>query len=326
MKATKYILFCLFFPLAAFKMNAETFRVSTSHIINISAGNTETQTAELSYSEVLAVFVEKENIFLQGVEFEIKQSDVNIEFPNSSIYKFYKNPNPKPEKNKKKYTAEEITQSILPARRSVSFIIPAEEKHSIAPVPNSVILDHIIKENSGAVMLRIFPAMKGLPHEIEKSKFTVNVKPVFSGKGGIKFVFNCPDKLKPVNVKVNNLYITDFSAPIPVQSGLNQVEVSSAHYRTEIRSCTVQPGRIETVTVNLKPIIPLLFINAPEGVIVSLDNKEIGSSAEKPLKIGKGKHTIKFKIGSYEIVRNFEAEDGKVYTIDMMLEVKITEE
>lgn len=324
MKTTKYILFYIIFFLLAKPVSAQKFRVSSTQIITIGSETTESQIAEIGYADVLAVFVEKGHLFLQGIEVEIKQKNINIEFPNSTIYAFYSDPNPVPDKNKKRYTATEILQDILPARQSVSFQIPVTEKHSIKQTVYSSLLNYVIKEDS-PIMLRFIPVMKGLPPEVEKGKFTVKIKPVFIDKGGIKFAFEYPDEPKPISVRLNDSYITDFSSPVIVPSGTHQIEINSNHYKTEIRSYTVEKGKIQNLIISLKSLIPLLTIQAPENINIYLDGKEL-KNTQFPLKINQGNHIIKFKIGSYEIVRSLKAEEGKSYTVNLMMDVKIIEE
>lgn len=324
MKTIRFIRFYIIFFILMLPLQAEKFQVNSTQIITIGSETVEVQNAEIGYADVLTVFVEKGHLFLQGIEIEIRQKHANLEFPNSTVYAFYSNPYPVPDKNKRKYTAEEIVQDILPARQSVSFQIPVTENHTIKQTPYSTLLNYVMKEDFSVVMLRLLPVMKGLPQEIEKGNFSVNVKPILIDKGGIKFVFTYPDEPKPINVRLNDTYITDFSEPVIVPAGNHQIEINSNHYKTEIRSCMIGQGRIETLTVDLKSLIPIISVHAPAGVIVYIDGKETKAS-QFPLKVSKGMHTIKFKIGAYEIVRNIKAEEGKTYTVNLMLDVKIME-
>ena len=94
-------------------------------------------------------------------------------------------------------------------------------------------------------MLRLNPVMKGLPEDFEQASFTVIARPLLIAEGGLTLKLQYPDKeQKPVTVQLNNEYLTQFDTLQLLQPGTYSVSISSDAYRTEMRSCIIERGKI----------------------------------------------------------------------------------
>jgi len=174
-------------------------------------------------------------------------------------------------------------------------------------------------------MLRLNPVMKGLPDDFERASFTVIIRPLLIAEGGLQLKLQFPEKeQKPVTVQLNNEYLTQFEDLQLLLPGTYSISISSDAYRTEMRSCIIERGKITQLEVQLKSITPLLHIQAPENVAVFLDNQEITLSKE-PLPVAVGGHTIVFKMGTYELTRQITVEEGKTYEMTMTMDVLLQE-
>ena len=249
-----------------------------------------------------------------------------MNYPNSVAYTLYTDIKPEPSKKHIDYSAKKISTALLPNRFSHIMRIPVKKDYKFKQVKNGEIFPYDGKAADAPFMLRLNPVMKGLPEDFEQASFTVIVRPLLIVEGGLKLHLQYPDneEQKPVTVQLNNEYITQLDTLQLLLPGTYSVNISSDAYRTEMRSCIIERGKITQLEVQLKSITPLLHIQAPENVAVFLDNQEIAPSKE-PLPVAVGVHTVVFKMGSYELTRQITVEEGKTYELTMTMDVLLQE-
>jgi hypothetical protein len=279
----------------------------------------------IGYNDAVSFSVKGDFLFLEGIELEIKQNKTSMNYPNSVAYTLYTDIKPEPSKKHIDYSAKKISTALLPNRFSHIMRIPVKKDYKFKQVKNGEIFPYDGKAADAPFMLRLNPVMKGLPEDFEQASFTVIARPLLIAEGGLKLHLQFPDKeQKPVTVQLNNEYITQLDTLQLLLPGTYSVNISSDAYRTEMRSCIIERGKITQLEVQLKSITPLLHIQAPENVAVFLDNQEIAPSKE-PLPVAVGVHTVVFKMGSYELTRQITVEEGKTYELTMMMDVLLQE-
>ena len=279
----------------------------------------------IGYNDAVSFSVKGDFLFLEGIELEIKQNKTSMNYPNSVAYTLYTDIKPEPSKKHIDYSAKKISTALLPNRFSHIMRIPVKKDYKFKQVKNGEIFPYDGKAADAPFMLRLNPVMKGLPEDFEQASFTVIARPLLIAEGGLKLHLQFPDKeQKPVTVQLNNEYITQLDTLQLLLPGTYSVNISSDAYRTEMRSCIIERGKITQLEVQLKSITPLLHIQAPENVAVFLDNQEIAPSKE-PLPVAVGVHTVVFKMGSYEVTRQSTVEEGKTYELTMTMDVLLQE-
>lgn len=279
----------------------------------------------IGYNDAVSFSVKGDFLFLEGIELEIKQNKTSMNYPNSVAYTLYTDIKPEPSKKHIDYSAKKISTALLPNRFSHIMRIPVKKDYKFKQVKNGEIFPYDGKAADAPFMLRLNPVMKGLPEDFEQASFTIIARPLLIAEGGLKLHLQFPDKeQKPVTVQLNNEYITQLDTLQLLLPGTYSVNISSDAYRTEMRSCIIERGKITQLEVQLKSITPLLHIQAPENVAVFLDNQEIAPSKE-PLPVAVGVHTVVFKMGSYELTRQITVEEGKTYELTMTMDVLLQE-
>ena len=279
----------------------------------------------IGYNDAVSFSVKGDFLFLEGIELEIKQNKTSMNYPNSVAYTLYTDIKPEPSKKHIDYSAKKISTALLPNRFSHIMRIPVKKDYKFKQVKNGEIFPYDGKAADAPFMLRLNPVMKGLPEDFEQASFTVIARPLLIAEGGLKLHLQFPDKeQKPVTVQLNNEYITQLDTLQLLLPGTYSVNISSDAYRTEMRSCIIERGKITQLEVQLKSITPLLHIQVPENVAVFLDNQEIAPSKE-PLPVAVGVHTVVFKMGSYELTRQITVEEGKTYELTMTMDVLLQE-
>ena len=319
--ATSYFLFfavSFFYP--------DSFRVSNVHAYTFDTEVFEPVSITIGYNDTVSFAVKNDFLFLEGIELEIKQNKISMSYPNAVAYTIYTDIKPEPSKRNVDYSAKKISTALLPNRFSHIIRIPVKKDYTFKQIKNGELLPYIGSLAAARpVMLRLNPVMKGLPDDFERASFTVIIRPLLIAAGGLKLKLQFPEKeQKPVTVQLNNEYLTQFDDLQLLLPGTYSVSIGSDAYRTEMRSCIVERGKITQLEVQLKSITPLLHIQGPENVAVFLDNQEIAPSKE-PLPVAVGVHTVVFKMGSYELTRQVTVEEGKTYELTMTMDVLLQE-
>lgn len=315
-----------FFFFAAAFFYPEPFRVNVLHVCRFEGEVFEPVSLTLGYNDALSFSVKSECIFLEGIELEIKQNKISMTYPNSIAYAVYTDIKPPPAKNRSDYSARKIAAAVLPNRYSHIIKIPLKSGHSLTHTKNSELIPYNGNTAAAPFMLRFTPAGKKIPEAlVEQALFTVSVRPLLIAEGGLKINLIFPDtEQKPVNVQLNNTYLADFDALQLLTPGTYSVTISSDAYRTEVRSCIIEQGKTTQLDIQLQSITPLLYIQAPENVTVSLDNRVITPSKE-PIPVEIGTHLVVFKMGSYELTRQITVEEGKTYELTITMDVLLEE-
>lgn len=279
----------------------------------------------IGYNDAVSFTIKNDFLFLEGIELEIKQDKTSMNYPNSIAYTVYTDIKPEPSKNYVDYSAKKISTALLPNRFSHILRIPLKKDYTFKRIKNSELLPYSSSVAVNPIMLRLNPAMKGLPDDFERASFTVIIRPLLIAEGGLQLKLQFPDKeQKPVTVQLNNEYLTHFEDLQLLLPGTYSVSISSDAYRTEMRSCIIERGKITQLDVSLKSITPLLHIQAPENVAVFLDNQELTLSKGQ-LPVAVGVHTVVFKMGTYELTRQITVEEGKTYEMTMTMDVLLQE-
>ena len=315
-----------FFFFAVSFFYPDSFRVSKVHIYTIDMEVFDPVSLTIGYNDAVSFSVKGDFLFLEGIELEIKQNKTSMNYPNSIAYTVYTDIKPEPVENSIDYSAKKISTALLPNRFSHIMRIPVKKDYTFKQIKNSELLPYVGSIAAARpVMLRLNPVMKGLPDDFEQASFTVIIRPLLIAEGGLKLNLQFPDKeQKSITVQLNNEYLTQFDDLQLLLPGTYSVSIGSDAYRTEMRSCIIERGKITQLEVHLKSIAPLLHIQAPENVAVFLDNQEIAPSKE-PLPVAVGVHTVVFKMGSYELTRQMTVEEGKTYELTMTMDVLLQE-
>ncbi len=321
-KTTSLFIF-LFFTTYSY---AEKFRVGNVYMYAIEEGGYPTASFSIGYNDAISLQIQKDLLFLNGIELQIKQDKTALANSNMISYEIYSHISPVPKKKCIDYSGKRLFTNLLPTRITHTIQIPLKKTYTETQknTSDTVPYDKHIMEYP--ILFRLHPVMKGIPDSLENAVFTITVKPIVRNEGGLKINLTYPkeEEQKPVNVQIDNHYLNNFSDLQIIAPGTYRITVSSDEYRSEVRSCIIEKGKITTIPITLKSTIPLLDIDVPSKVTVLFDNETI-TIPNTPIPITTGTHTITVKIGEYEAVRQFTAEKGKSYLFNMNIDTSLTE-
>lgn len=318
-KTKKIFLICVFL----FILNigySESVRLTTLKIIELGY---DKKSVSIQYGAGVAIKIPPLH-FLQGIEIEIKQGKESLSFPNSLEYQVYSCKDQLNE-NSFIYEADPIEKKLLPARVSTIMQLPTRENHSLKTSTYARLINYTFNTNDGFLLIRIMPIMKGLTSDFEQAFYTISAKPIFTNEGGLNINVAFPNKKTDLKITMNETPVHLPNPPeffiLPI--GRYKLVLEANDYRSEIRNVIIEQAKIITLDFKLKSLVPLLYIFVPDEVTVFLD-RELLAQKENPIELLVGKHTVKLQLGTYETLRQIDAEEGKTYTITMDIGVDVT--
>lgn len=315
-----YTIIC-FLPLAA-----ETFRVSRLQTVTVNAENYQTLSTTAGYNDAVAIIFKNKHRFLRGIEIEITQPPAALNFPRAAAYGLYAQTAKKTQTFHTDISARPLFHDLLPEKKIVTLQIPVRKNHGLKKSPYVQFLSPAQDPETDALILRFSPAMKGLPDEFIRMKYTVKVKPLLTQEGALHLHVRYPDDTpQPISILLNEKDIITPEQLTILPTGHYHLTLNSDHYRSEIRNFTIEQARIFTLDIALKSQTPQLIIQAPAGTQILLDGTPFEPSTE-PINISIGDHRLSFKIGTHELERTLAARAGKTYHVNLMLDVIISEE
>jgi hypothetical protein len=333
-------LFVLFAILLSF--TAETFRVHKT-VTAVMQEQTDSFEVQLGINDALAISLPKNREFLKGLEFEITIPQVVVYYRGAIAWSFYNTILPVPEDTVIDYSGKKLYLDTFPGQLSYNFKIPFVSDNNLKSSPYTTILPQLYTQESALVFLRFQLAMKGTSEDLYNAVFTVQVKPVLYDEGLLVLDLQYPeyksvnitDKSKPAVSSKGKmvLYIDEQPItevvdtnikPIRLSTGTHHLSIVSDNYRNEVRTFTINQAETSKVSVVLRDVAPLVSISAPSTAKIFLDAKEVVVT-NKELSVVPGEHKIRFVIGDYELVKTFNAENGKTYTVGVSMSVDISE-
>lgn len=313
------LIILLFFISGSF---AETVRLNSIEIMDVTY---EKKSTTLKYANGLAIRINPEMDFLQGVEIEIKQGQASLNFPNSVEYQMY-TCKQLPKEKILEYSGKAIEKKLLPSRLSSVVQFPTTEKNDLSSSAYAKLLPYTYKPDDGFILVRLQPIMKGLSVEFENAVFTITVKAIYTNEGGLKVNVKFPNTPSPIKLSLNEnpVKLPEKDTFLKLAVGEYTLVLEAENYRTELRNIEIKQAEILKLDIDMRSIIPLLYVFVPDGVEVFLDREKIATQ-KQPIELSAKKHTLKLKLGTYEVLREINAEEGKTYTVTMDIDVDLKE-
>ena len=106
---------------------------------------------------------------------------------------------------------------------------------------------------------------------------------------------------------------------------MHKLNIISDEYRNEVQTFIIEQAKDTILNIQLRSLEPTILLQAPENTKIFLDETEI-KQRETPITTTEGEHKLKFIFGDYEIIRMVNIQKGKSYTINLAVDLQITEE
>lgn len=311
-------------------LTAESFRVRKTHVIKLENENTEVNAGDCNIYDAAAIFLPSDRTFLEGIEIKLVIPETIASWPNCVAGTIYDRISPEPTPNQIDYSGTRLYVSALPGKLSWVIQVPLKAGTSITNQKGnkySSVIDTIPSSQATNIFLKFQPVMKGIPEEVLNSLISVSAKPVLSNKGRLKLnLTSLSETPGPAgySVFIDDI-ATDINKDIILDTGVHNLSIISENFRNEVRTFYIEQAKTTNLDIELKGVEPSVLITAPEGVKALLDGENCTDKVGKEFIITEGEHTIRFEIGSYEVVRSLTAIKGKTYDVSLDVDLSISE-
>lgn len=326
-RASKKLIFSFLIGACVLNLNAETFRVSKLHSIEIPADYSE-QTEKLGINESLSIILPEDKTYIEGLELKMEIPESVAYWMDSVACSVYNKIKPFPTTDQIDYSGTRVYVSTLPGKLSWILQIPFSKSKSFKTNQYTTTMDTIYDIKDNFVFIRLQPVMKGVPEETLNAIIPITVKPVLADKGQLELTLTAEQNpVEPCTVFIDDQAI-DFNTQtkkILLSTGVHNLSVISEHYRNEVRTVRIDQAKTTPLSVEMKSLEPTLIIIVPDGTEVTIDDTPCTKFGVE-LPVSEGEHKLRFKIGDYDIIRTINVIKGKSYTANFTMDLNISEE
>lgn len=323
MKKVCFVLFISIFFSSL--LSAESFRVRKTHVVKLNNESTELPAGECNIYDAVAVYLPEDKTFIEGVEIKMVIPETIASWRNSVAATVYDRISPEPKSRQIDYSGTRLYVSTIPGKLSWVMQIPLKKENSIKENKLSTKIDTIPSPDATNLFIKFQPVMKGLPEEVLNSYISVTSRPIFSDKGRLVLNLAGPAaSAEDISVFIDDLPV-NFKKDIILKTGVHNLSVVSENYRNEVRTFFIEQAKTTNLDIMLRGVEPALVLEAPDGVLIWLDGIDCTKQNGSEFIITEGEHTVKFALGSYEVVRSLNAVKGKTYNVSLDVDLSISE-
>ncbi len=287
---------------------------------------------ELKIDELAVIYIDDDVQFLKSINIELNISDTMKNYADGFIICIYKNISPEPHVNGRGFTGTRIFMSSLPYmnRSFITIPIGSNEYDSNELTSGVLGVTEHIEVYHFPIIVQIQPVMKGLPEFLFNDLALFTFKPELERKGILNLNVNKPDGYEDseITVLLDEEQVNLASFPIVLRSGIHSIKILSDVFSEENISVAITPGNTENVEVNLEKSISTLTFNIEplEGASIFLDGEKIDVYQGQRIVLTTGEHTIRFKLGNYNVSKRFTTVLGSNYEISLFFDMDIKED
>ena len=320
----KVYLFIIFLCIYA-NLNAEPLRVIIAGNAEVSLDRPEGVSLSLSYLDSALISFRGDTRFFRGVQLDLTAPPGFLTFRNTMASVFYNNLRGNLATGIADIEGQQLSFEPMPNRIQNTWQIPIRNDHGLRSSPYVIIPTGVIQPDTFPILFRLMPVIKGIEEQMENMVFQLNIRPIFSDEGAVRFNFTYPPQLqrRPVSVLVNDQLI-DPNNELLLREGEHNLVIISEDYRNQSRRFMIERGRVLNLTVVLQDPTPLLVFEHPDGARIFVNNQQVLNTSV-PYPIEPGFHEIRFQMSNYSIIRPITVQRGKTYRIAMSVDVSITE-
>ncbi len=301
---------------------ADPVRTVVAGMAEVNALEPEGTTISLRFNEAVGIILPAVPLFIEGIELELRIPRAMQGAESSIAWAIYTSVTPKPGQGYD-YTGTLLASQVLPSRVNMILRIPLLAGHSIRSSSFYTVIPTIVDSARYPVMFKLMQVGKGLTPSMEAAEFKLIVRPILGEQGGIRLAATSEtDKSPEVSVFVDDKLTDVNDGLVILKKGLRNLRISATGYKDEVLAVTVEAGKISDVKLTLVPDAPRLTVFAPAGTLVTLNGVPLPPEEWPGMVLEVGDYTITCKIGDYSMSRKFTALRGKIYRVELTVELE----
>ncbi len=323
-------LFLTLLLLLSSQVFSENIRGPVRNITVINQELSKTDEISISPEDIIAFQLDKNNSLPVKIQMEIRLSETLREYPSTFALFVYNNISPAPSNEVSSYIGNTVKYFVLPdkSRFYVEFYFTANPSRNEIIPGTQILAPDDFKKSFFPLLLTVLPVMKGIPDMLLDE--TIKIKTVFfyPDKGDLLVsVFegkkNGSEKTKDFNLFIDNKSY-DNAEYISLSTGVKKIRIEKEGYIPFEQSVVINRNEKSTFSAVLVKKMPHIVILAPTEAEVFIDGNL--TSQKELTNLNEGEHTIIFKLGQYSLSRKMTLENGKKYTVNLLLDIDVAVE
>ncbi len=302
----------------------------------ISVVDTEADRSEeiiVSPEDLIAFKINSSENIPFRMQLEIRPSETLKEYPNTFALFVYNNIEPVPVNDVSSYNGSLVRYIVLPdkSRHFVDLFFTVKPSRNELLPGTDVLYPEEFKKIPFPFIMTVLPVMKGIPDTLLDEKIKIKLTIYYADKGDLSVnVYSKNDNSaenNPLSISDYSLFIDskqyDKADGISLAAGVKKIRIEKDGYLPFEQSVVINKNEKNILNINLVKKLPQLFIYAPAEADIYIDGN---LNTQKELNnLKEGEHTVVFKLGQYSLSRKFILENGKKYTINLLLDIEINE-
>ncbi len=299
---------------------SERIRGNTVDITDLSRNSETSRESDLIIEQFLGITPGNKSDFLEGIELAVRVPADLQEYGDSFILIVYGNITPQLSEGMRNYQGIEIGHQILSSRTRQYIELPLNSSNTTSPVSEWSTLSI----EDFPLMITILPMSKGVPAIVDSTPFQLKITPKWKNLGSVEFTSEV-ESLEGMELWIDDDMVEYMGQKLLLPVGIHTLTARLGGYEEINQSFAVQQADAGRLELQFQPEAPRVSFAAPDGTSIFYDGEKIVLPLESPLITGKGEHTVVFKLGNYQISRQFTAISGKDYEISLFLDILIGE-
>jgi len=307
--------------------SAETFTATSVHTLSVSSLS-DKKSVSAGINDAVEIILPKDEDYIQGIEVTFRLPQRIAEKHENLSWSLYKDTQAiTPDEASPVYSGTRIAMGSFGIYLSLVLKIPLYPNSAIKRDAYSYYIPNTSGSYGEKLLVRIQGARQFSEEELKLYPVEISAKPIFTEKSRLFIRLRPPagKEVQPCTVFVDGKPCTIEKSGMLVSPGIHDISVTSDFYRNELRAVTVEGAKDTHVEIDLRDIAPLLRIIAPEGTKIFMDEQPV-ANMQAYFPLTQGEHTLRLKLGNYEIIRSISVQNGRSYSVNLTLEASVTEE
>jgi len=324
---TLFLTLLLFFSSQVY---SENIRGPVRNIAVINQELSKTDEISISPEDIIAFQLDNNSSLPVKIQMEIRLSETLREYPSNFALFVYNNISPEPATEISSYIGDTVKYFVLSdkSRFYVEFYFSAKPSRNEIIPGTQILAPDDFKKSFFPLLLTVLPVMKGIPDVLLDETIKIKTVFIYPDKGDLLVnVFegkkNGSDKIKDFKLFIDNKPYEN-TENISLSTGVKKIRIEKEGFIPFEQSVVINRNEKSTISAVLVKKMPHVVILAPSEAEVYFDGNL--TSQKELTNLNEGEHTIIFKLGQYSLSRKMALENGKKYTINLLLDIDVTVE
>ncbi|MBP5575155.1 MAG: PEGA domain-containing protein [Treponema sp.] len=318
----------LSFISSAFRFaSAETFTTAAVHTLSVSS-SPDKKSVSAGINDAVEITLPKEESYIQGIEINFKLPQKIAEQHEKLSWSLYKGTILVfSDESSNIFSGTRIALGSFGNSLSLVLKVPLYPDSQIRKDAYSYYIPNTAESYGEKLLLRIQGTRQLSEEDLKSSFIEISAKPIFIEKSRLFIKLRPPanKEAQPCTIFVDGKPCSLDKNGLLVSPGIHDISVTSDFYRNELRAVNVETAKDTHVEIELRDIAPLLRIIAPEGTKIFVDEQPVANT-QNYFTLPQGEHTLRLRLGNYEIIRSITALNGRSYSLNLTLEASVSVE